>query len=129
MPDIAEQLEAFLRREAERAPYPGACCRLVDRWITARTGQSALLRFGRDFETDEDVRRWLSEPGGIAVAVNRVMRACGYPKTKEPKVGDVGLVFHGGLMAMAILTGGGWAGCGDSGLFCVPQHWKAWSIR
>lgn len=128
MTDVSDQLAAFLRREAERAPYPGACCRMVDRWITERAGQSALARFGRDFETDEDVRRWLAEPGGIAVAVSRVMRACGYPKTDGPIAGDVGLAFTGGRLAMAIKTPAGWMGRGDEGLFLTPRHWKAWRI-
>lgn len=124
-------LDEFLRREASLPPYPGACCRMVDKWIREVTGFSALGRFGRDFHNDEDVRQWLAEPGGIAVAVNRVMRACGYQKTKEPQVGDVGLVVHRERLAMAIRGRDAWLGRDDAGMFCAASGavWKAWRIR
>lgn len=129
-------IEEFIRLEAGLPPYPGACCRVVDKWINERAGFSALRRFGRDFESDGDVALWLSEPGGIAIAVNRVMRACGFKKTKTPEAGDVGLVIHGAVvgnlipMRMAILSHGGWLSRDDVGLALTPakQFWKAWSI-
>lgn len=123
-------LASFLQREMAMPGYAGACCRMVDRWIAQRTGASALARYGRDFETDGEVRSWLAEPGGIAVAVNRVMRACGHAKTKDPRAGDVGLVFHKGRLAMAIRTADGWISRDDEGFQMVePQRfWKAWSL-
>lgn len=124
-------LDEFLRREASLPPYPGACCRMVDKWIREATGFSALSRFGRDFRTDDDVRKWLAEPGGIAVAVNRVMRACGYQKTKEPQAGDVGLVVHRERLAMAIRGPDAWFGRDDAGMFSALHGaaWKAWRIQ
>lgn len=124
----------FVGREAELPPYAGACCRMVDKWIVERCGFSALSRFGRDFDTDEDVRAWLSERGGIAVAVNRVMRAGGIRKTKTPQEGDVGLVFHARagepILCMAILVGNIWIVRDDVGLIGVAPDrlWKAWSL-
>jgi hypothetical protein len=120
----------FVRREASLPPYPGACCRMVDRWICEKTGFSALSRFGRDFRTEEDVKAWLAEPGGIAVAVNRVMRAAGIPKTKDPKPGDVGLVFHKGRLCMAVFDGAMWFSRDENGMIGVPSSalWKAWSL-
>lgn len=124
------QLDDFIRRETALPAYPGACCRMVDKWITAATGQSALSRFGRDFETDEDVQRWLQEPGGLAVAVNRVMRTCGYLKTTQPRPGDIGLVIkQGKMLCMAILTDKGWLARDEHGFSLIPTFWKAWAIR
>lgn len=126
----AESLADFLRHEIERPPHPGACCRIVDRWITQRTGTSALLRFGRDYTSEEDVERWLHEPGGIVIAVNRVMRACDIKKTKAPQIGDVGLVLHKRRLCMAIKSAAGWISRDDAGMICVPDIalWKAWRI-
>jgi len=123
-------IEEFVQREASLPPYPGACCRMVDRWLVERCGFSALARFGRDFDTDDDVARWLAEPGGIAVAVNRVMRAAGFKKTKEPLAGDVGLVFRGPLLCMSIHAGKQWVSRDESGLVGLPlaHVWKAWSL-
>lgn len=120
----------FVRAEAELPAYPGACCRMVDKWIKHVTGFSALSRFGRDFETDDDVRRWLAEPGGLAVAVNRVMRAGGFNKTRSPASGDVGLIIHGGELCMAIHTGATWVSRGESGMIGAPLGavWKAWKV-
>lgn len=103
---------------------------MVDKWIKEATGFSALARFGRDFQTDEDVERWLAEPGGIAVAVNRVMRAGGFPKTGMPIDGDVGLVFHQGVHCMAICAQGHWVGRTESGMFATSMlaMWKAWEV-
>lgn len=120
----------FVRLEASLPPYPGACCRMIDKWIRLTSGFSALSRFGRDFETDEDVARWLSEPGGIAVAVNRVMRSAGFQKTKEPQEGDVGLVIHDRRLCMAIKVGAQWFSRNEAGMIGVPLSalWKAWKI-
>lgn len=128
-------LDEFVRREASLPPYAGACCRMIDKWIVERTGFSVLRRFGRDFESDADVKVWLAEPGGIAVAVNRVMRAAGIAKTKTPIVGDVGLVFHmsvGGerRLCMGLHTGRSWMTRDETSLIGVglDQVWKAWRI-
>lgn len=121
-------LDEFLRREASLPHYPGACCRMVDNWIQEATGFSALARFGRDYKTDEDVRAWLAEPGGLAVKVGRVMRVCGYAKTKKPRYGDVGLVVVGEQVAMAVLARDGWYGRSDAGMFLAPSFRFAWAI-
>lgn len=123
-------IEEFVRREASLPPYPGACCRMVDRWFVERCGFSALARFGRDFKTDEDVKCWLAEPGGIAVAVNRVMRAAGFKKTSQPSAGDVGLAFHGERLCMALHVGTQWLSRDENGLIGLPlaNVWKAWKV-
>lgn len=123
-------IDEFLRREVSLPGYPGACCRMADKWVVEALGFSPLREFGRDFETDADVRRWLAEPGGIAVAFNRVMRANGFRKTKEPQVGDVGLGFRGEQLCAVIKGPLGWVGRDDDGLFTIPACalWKAWKV-
>lgn len=121
----------FVRLEASLPPYPGACCRMIDKWIRMNWGFSALTRFGRDFETDEDVARWLAEPGGIAVAVNRVMRVGGFAKTKEPMAGDVGLVVDEKRhLCMAIHVDTQWISRDEVGMIGTPlsRVWKAWEV-
>lgn len=134
--DIETRLADFLRREADLPPYPGACCKMADRWVALVKGFSPLDRYGRGFESNTEVQAWLAEPGGIAVAVNRVMRACGFTKTKEPRIGDFGLVIHGERasdlvpVSMAILGRNGWHSRNSAGLLLLPgdTHWKAWAI-
>lgn len=128
-------LDDYLRDEAALPPYPGGCSRMVDKWIRLQTGFSALANFGRDFSTQEEVDAWLSEPGGIAVAVNRVLRTGGFAKTRAPIKGDVGLVFHAPTgaaprLCMAIHAGIAWVSRDDSGIMAIPldKLWKAWRI-
>lgn len=128
-------VDEFVRREASLPPYPGACCRMVDKWIFERTGFSALSKFGRDFDNDQDVKSWLAEPGGIAVAVNRVMKAAGIPKTKDPAKGDVGLVFQRQddgqpRLCMGLHTGRSWMSRDETSLIGIRLDlvWKAWRI-
>lgn len=121
----------FLAAQTELPPRPGACCRIVDDWIYARLGYSALAKYGREYTTDVDVAVWLAEPGGMAVAVNRVMRACGIAKTKEPRAGDVGLVVYAGLLRMAIHSGKAWISRDEKGFVAAPltAAIKAWRIE
>lgn len=121
----------FLLAEANTPARPGACCRIVDDWIRVKTGESALARYGRDYATDADVAAWLAEPGGMAVAVNRVLRAAGLQKTSAPRAGDVGLVTYAGLLRMAIHSGDAWISRGDNGMVAAPLSavWKAWRIE
>lgn len=120
----------FVRREAERPSPPGACCTTADRWFERKRGYSALSLYGRKIESESDAERWLAEPGGIAVAVNRVMRKAGVPKTTDPAAGDIGLIVWEGRMFMAILTPAGWFSRSRDGLIMAPRDavWKAWSL-
>lgn len=124
-------IEEFIAAEAALPAYPGACCRMADKWFAARTGFSALASYGRDFETEDDVQEWLAEPGSIAVAVNRVMRSSGCSKTGTPRKGDVGLVVHDSKLCMAIHAGDCWVSRDDGGLIGAPLSavWKAWRVE
>lgn len=124
------EVEEFVRSELA-VSYPGPCCRMVDRWIERRRGFSSLARFGRDFSSDADVTAWLGEPGGIAVAVNRVLRACGIRRTTEPVAGDIGLVFaQNGRFCLAIRGADMWFSRDENGLIGAPlDHvWKSWRL-
>lgn len=115
------ELDAFQAAEARTPPYPGACCRMADRWFTICMGFSALDRYGRDFASDAEVEAWLSEPGGIAVAVNRVMRAAGTPRTPTPRLGDVRLALHAGRLCMSIFDGRRWYSRDERGMIGMPE--------
>lgn len=124
------EVSEFIRAEIQREPKPGACCRVADDWVRSVRGFSPLERFGRPIKTGEDVDQWLSEFGGIAVGVNRVMRTSGFKKTTSPSVGDVGLVAWAGSLFMAIRTPEGWFSRSDTGTTLAPPDavWKSWRI-
>lgn len=129
--DIETALADFLRWEASLPPYPGACCRMAEKWVMLVKGFSPLDRYGRNFTSDIDVQAWLAEPGGIAVAVNRVMRCSDFAKTKTPQPGDVGLAVHDQRLCMSVLAPHGWMSRDESGMICVPpdKFWKAWRVE
>jgi hypothetical protein len=126
-------LDEFLRAEAAKPFLWGHtdCALTADRWVTLITGMSPLAVSGRIHRCESDARKWLEEPGGIAVAVNRVMRRAGFVKTKQPIIGDVGLVVHKGKLAVAIHAGSFWFTRDEAGLSGVPLAacWKAWRVR
>lgn len=137
MTAIEEELDAFLAREIEKPFAWGVtdCAATADRWATITLGWSPLRRYGRMHLGEADARKWLAQPGGIAVAMNRVMRSCGIPKTTQPDIGDVGLVVHGSQaseikLGIAIKTKKLWCGRHESGLFGTPHDacWKAWKV-
>lgn len=107
------------------------CAAMADRWVQAVAGFSPMDLFGRRHRDEAEALEWLREPGSIAVAVNRVMRAAGFKKTAEPRIGDVGLVFHEGRLCVAILAGSVWICRDEAGLIGVPPAalWKAWRIE
>lgn len=123
--------QEFARAQIATPRRPGECVRMVDDWIAHRTGRSPLARYGRDFTTDEDVEQWLAEPGSLAVAVNRGMRALGFKRTKEPREGDVGLVVINAILYGAINIGQGWFTRGPNGFVFAPatKLWRAWRIE
>lgn len=106
------------------------CGSIADRWIELRHGRSPLDVFGRRHRTADEGKAWLCEPGGVAVAVNRVMRANGYHRTKCPVPGDLGLVIFDNRMCIALHTGSFWFSRHEDGLVGAPlDHvWKAWAL-
>lgn len=125
-------IEEFVRREAAMPFCYGThdCCTTADKWVRERLGFSPLQRYGRPYTSPAEAQTWLSEFGGIAVAVNRVMRASGLKKTAQPEPGDVGLVIWRETIFMAVLTKHGWFSRSPEGLIMAPPNaaWKAWSI-
>ncbi|MCO6386346.1 hypothetical protein [Aliihoeflea sp. 40Bstr573] len=106
------------------------CGSIADRWIALKAGRSPLETYGRRHTNREAALKWLSEPGGVAVAVNRVMRANGFRRTKNPQPGDLGLVIFDGRMCIAIHAGGIWFSRHEDGLIGAPldNFWKAWAV-
>lgn len=123
-------LADFIRAEVARPFQWGEadCASMADRWVRTVAGFSPLAVYGRSYGGPQEARAWLDEPGGIAVAVNRVMRASGFARTKEPRTGDVGLVFCKQQLCVAIHAGRLWLSRDEAGLLGAPLAacWKAW---
>jgi hypothetical protein len=126
-------LSIFIRAEAAKPFQWGYtdCATTADRWVQLVLGFSPMFVYGRTHKGPKEAAEWLSEPGGLAVAFNRVMRASGLHRTKDPQPGDIGLVFAGkGRIAVAIHAGSCWFSHDEHGLISAPidSVWKAWSI-
>jgi hypothetical protein len=106
------------------------CASTADRWVRLRAGFSPMAIFGRQHRNEEEARAWLAEPGGIAVAFNRVMRSAGFRKTETPRAGDLGLAFFDRRVCIAIHAGAIWFSRHEDGFVGAPlgNVWKAWSI-
>lgn len=106
------------------------CASTADRWVQLVRGFSPMAKYGRHHQSRDEANEWLAESGSIAVAVNRVMRKAGFKRTKEPKVGDLGLVIFDGRMCIAIHAGTVWFSRHEDGLIAAPlgNVWKAWAI-
>lgn len=106
------------------------CASTADRWVCLSAGVSPLSKYGRVHKNEIDANGWLNEAGGFAVAVNRVMRASGFKKTKEPANGDIGLISYNGMVMMAIKTDHGWFSRSENGIMMVQtDKIKAWKIQ
>lgn len=125
-------LEAFIAREAAQPFAYGShdCATTADKWVKEVTGFSPMARFGRVYTKQIEAEEWLSEPGSLAVAINRVMRKCGLKKTGKPRKGDVGLIVWKDKVFVAIHAGDGWFSRAPDGLIIAPlTAWrKAWRI-
>ena len=125
-------VEEFIAAEAEKPFRWGEtdCCATVDRWVRHVVGFSPMSRFGRIHRDEAEAKAWLSEPGSIAVAVNRVARSIGFMKTDCPAPGDFGLILHDGKLCLAIHAGAYWFSRDESGLIGAPLSavWKAWRV-
>ncbi len=127
---MAVMLDAYFCQEAGKRFVFGDtdCASTVDRWVRARLGFSPFDRYGRRHHDEAEARAWLAEPGSIAVATNRIMRASGIRKTADPKPGDIGLILHEKRLCMAIFTGDLWIARAETGFVAVRSAWKAWAI-
>lgn len=132
MADWKAEVSAFIASESEKPFVWGLtdCASTADRWMAGVRGASPLRIFGRVHRDEAEAREWLSQPGGIAVAVNRVMRNAGMSKTAEPVIGDIGLIIHREKLCVAINAGGFWFSRDADGLIGAPlaSVWKAWKV-
>lgn len=105
------------------------CASCADRWVTLRRGFSPMGLYGRRHTSRDEAQAWLSEPGNIYVAFNRVMRRGGFQRTKTPGPGDLGLVIFDGRICIAIHTGDCWFSRHEDGFIAAPLNhfWKAWA--
>jgi hypothetical protein len=121
----------FIAAEVEKPFRWGEtdCVSTAARWVQIHAGIDLLPAVGT-YSTAEEAERALSELGGLAVAVNRVMRKAGFQKAEAPQPGDIGLVVHAGKLCLAVHGGGFWFSHDEAGLIGAPLSavWKAWSI-
>ncbi|MCH4542918.1 DUF6950 family protein [Ochrobactrum sp. A-1] len=123
----------FIAMEA-RKPFAWGetdCVSTTDRWIRLATGLSPLAWINRTYASEDEANSILADRGGLAVLVNRAMRAVGIEKTSAPRAGDVGLIFHRDKLCMAIHAGDVWFAHDENGLIGAPLNavWKAWRIE
>lgn len=132
MTDWKAEVSAFIASESAKPFAWGKtdCGATADRWMRGVIGASPLMTYGRVHGDEAEARAWLEQPGGIAVAVNRVMRCCGLPKTNDPQPGDVGLIVHRQKLCIAIHAGSFWFSRDADGLIGAPLSavWKAWKV-
>lgn len=107
------------------------CVSTANRWVENTTGLSPLDWVGRHYLNEFEAMQILQAHGGLALLVNRSMRAVGIVKTNDPHVGDVGLIIHLGKLCMAVHAGGFWFSHDQNGLIGAPLNaiWKAWRVR
>src|SRR5690606_25263271 len=105
------------------------CVSTAVRWVQIHSRVDLMPAIGT-YSTAEEAERAMSHLGGLAVAVNRVMRRAGFQKTAAPQPGDVGLVVHGGKLCVAVCAGDFWFSHDEAGVIGAPLDavWKAWSI-
>lgn len=128
--EIRLVLASFLTQEAGKLFKSGSvdCASTVDRWVQLQCGFSPFDRLGRRYANEAEARAWLAEPGGLAVATNRILRKAGLKKTADPKQGDIGLILHGNLLCVAIFTGELWIARTETGFVASRHCWKAWAL-
>ncbi len=121
----------FIAAEAEKPFRWGEtdCVSTAARWVLVHAGIDLSPAIGV-YETQEEASRAMSEVGGLAVAVDRVMRKAGFQKTEQPIPGDVGLGVHNGKLCVAVHGGDIWFSHDETGCIGAPLDtvWKAWSI-
>jgi len=125
-------IHEFIAAEAEKPFRWGEtdCVSTAARWVKINAGVD-LYPVISIYSTEEEAERSLSELGGLAVAVNRVMRKAGFQKTEDPQPGDVGLIIHNGKLCVAVHGGEFWFSHDENGLIGAPLNavWKAWRIE
>lgn len=132
MHDWKVEVSAFIASESKKPFAWGQtdCATTADRWVCGVLGTSPLRIFGRVHRDEAQAREWLAQPGGIAVAVNRVCRSAGLRKVSPPTAGDVGLIIHREKLCVAIHAGGFWFSRDVDGLIGAPLNtvFKAWKV-
>ncbi|WP_018428211.1 hypothetical protein [Hoeflea sp. 108] len=132
MHDWKAEVSAFIASESEKPFAWGLtdCATTADRWVCGVLGASPLRIFGRMHSDEAEAHEWLEQPGGIAVAVNRVCRSAGLRKAVSPEAGDVGLIIHGQKLCVAIHAGEFWFSRDADGLIgaSLASLFKAWKV-
>lgn len=90
------------------------CARACAAWIKERTGVDVFAAYGRSYNA-ADAAKWLAEPGGLPIAMRKVLRTCGFAQTKKPRIGDIGVLANEAMAFAAIRGGTSWLWLSPSG--------------
>lgn len=108
------------------------CVGTANEWVRYRTNKSPLAAAGHEGREDFDANEWLDHPELIVFEVARAMRACGLETTKEPAIGDIGLVHYAGSVHTAIRGTDMWLTRDHNGMVGAPLNsplLRAWRIN
>lgn len=99
------------------------CCTFAFNWVRARTGYDPMERYRGRYGSALGAKRFARD---LLQIVNRELLL---PPTKQPQVGDVGVVLAEAGPTMAIRTQRGWAVKTASGLACRQfETLAAWAV-
>ena len=84
------------------------CCHTCDRWVFDQTGISPMQDYGISYLSEEESKSLLKKEKGILVGISEAMNCSGFMRTKNPSVGDVGIILFDDKIAPAIYTGSSW---------------------
>ncbi|MGL5936974.1 MAG: DUF6950 family protein [Cetobacterium sp.] len=92
------------------------CAMVAAVWVKALTGKNPMQTVQTPYN------ELLNKPGGLPIAVARVMRAAGFKRTKNPVVGDIGVLFGGAIATTAIKGSNAWIWLDSSGRVSGIAH-------
>jgi hypothetical protein len=109
------------------------CCLWPASWILLQTGVDPAAALRGSYSTRAGAYRLIMRAGGLQPLARSLAATAGLPETTDPLPGDVGLVFTGERLALAIKTRVGWA-CKSqkgivAGLFPMVVAWRVSSSR
>ena len=109
----------------ERTPMTHDCARAMSDGIKAQTGQSPLDRFASEWTTRRGALRVIRRHGGLAAAVDTVMKRVDLPSAQR---GDAGMTRDG---ALVLIEGDTLVGPADIGWQRLPREELviAWSAE
>lgn len=95
------------------------CAHTGDRWAQRRAGVSFIAALGVDF-ADQAGAEALMSRFAMPIWIGRAMRAAGFRPTRDPVVGDIGVIVVGPFLALAIRGSHAWLWRDENGIHSTP---------